>query len=225
MESPKLKPFQPGDSVPPHFDAPPAMPPPPYFKTQFIDPSSFKAAINTKIDNPAVSLFRLSVRLLQFAFALASGVSYAIELQRKSVSPPTNFIYAEVVFGLTLITLIIDSITVRYYRLSWMVEWILAILWIACFAIFYSSYIGGPVEQGYERADLGRMKRAIWCDLINALLWLASALFSSIMCCSGVKATIKGKLQKRRQRKEKRKMMRDMGEMERGTIDGGQSQP
>ncbi|KAH7377823.1 hypothetical protein BKA66DRAFT_467291 [Pyrenochaeta sp. MPI-SDFR-AT-0127] len=197
---------------------PPSMPPPPYFKTHFINPNSFKAAINTKIDKPAVSLFRLSVRLLQFAFALASGISYAIELQHRNTSSTTNFIYAQAVFGITLLTLVVDSITVRYYRFIWTIEWMLAILWIACFGVFYQTYLKDDVKQDYQNANMGRMRRAVWCDLVNSLLWIGSAIFSSIMCCSGIKAAVKGKLEKRRRRKEKKVMMQEIGEMETGTV-------
>lgn len=198
--------------------APPSMPPPPYFKTHFINPNSFKAAVNTKVDRPAVSLFRLSIRLLQFAFALASGISYAIELRQLNTTPATNFIYAQTIFGLTLLILVVDCITVRYYRFIWMIEWTLAILWIACFGVFYQTYLKGSVELGYEDTNFERMKRAVWCDLINALLWIGSATFSSVMCCSGIKAAVKGKLEKRRQKKTKKLMMQEMGEMESGIV-------
>lgn len=200
----------------------PSMPPPPYFKTHFINPSSFKAAVNTKLDKPAVSLFRLSIRLLQFAFALASGISYAIELDHRYSASTTNFIYAEVVFGLTLITLIIDSITARYFRFIWAIEWTLAVLWIACFGVFYGVYIVGGADPDYAVVDLGRMERAVWCDLVNAILWFGSAIFSSVMCCSGIKAALKAKLMKRRQKKEDLKSVNKIQEMETGTIGEGQ---
>ncbi|KAJ4406890.1 hypothetical protein N0V91_004321 [Didymella pomorum] len=206
--------------APPAFDAPPPMPPPPYFKTHFIKPSSFKAAINEKVDKPLVSLFRLSVRVLQLIFALASGISYAIELRHGNGRGEASgsFVFSQVAFGATILTLIINGATVRYYRLSWMVDWILTVFWFALFAVFYEVFLGGDMTPAYDGVNTGRMERAVWCDLINALLWFGSALFSSMMCCSGVKATIKGKIRDRRQRKEKKRMMETMGEMEMGTI-------
>ena len=206
--------------APPAFDAPPPMPPPPYFKTHFIKPSSFKTAINEKFDKPLVSLFRLSMRVLQLIFALASGISYAIELRHGNGRGEASgsFVFSQVAFGGTLLMLIINGVTVRYYRLSWMVDWILTVFWFALFAVFYKVYLGGNLTTAYGGVNTGRMERAIWCDLINALLWFGSALFSSTMCCSGVKATIKGKIRERQQRNEKKKMMDTMGEMEMGTI-------
>ncbi|KAF9700458.1 hypothetical protein EKO04_001781 [Ascochyta lentis] len=201
-------------------EAPPPMPPPPYFKTHFINPSSFKSAVNSKVDKPMVSLFRLSVRILQLIFALASGISYAIELAHGNGrgGASASFVFSQVAFGATLITLIINGATVRYYRLSWVVDWVLTVFWFALFAVFYEIYLGGKMETAFNGVDVGRMERAVWCDLINALLWSASAVFSSAMCCSGFKASIKGKLKDRRQRKEKKAIMETMGEMEMGTI-------
>lgn len=200
--------------------APPPMPPPPYFKTHLVDPSSFKSAINSKIDKPLVSLFRLSLRILQLIFALASGISYAIELShgKGRGDASGSFVFTQVAFGATLIVLIINGITVRYYRFSWIVDWILAVFWFALFAVFFQAYLEGDVQPAYSGVDEGRMKRAVWCDLINALLWLGSALFSSTMCCAGMNASVREKIHRRRQRKEKQKMMETMGEMEMGTV-------
>ncbi|KAK1910512.1 hypothetical protein P3342_008391 [Pyrenophora teres f. teres] len=208
------------NEAPPAFDAPPPMPPPPYFKTHLIKPSSFKSAINKRIDKPLISLFRLSVQVLQLIFALASGISYAIELRQGDGRGEASgsFVYSQVNFGATLLILIINGVTVRYYRFSWMIDWILTVFWFALFAVFYEVYFGGDMTPAYGGVDSGRMERAVWCDLINALLWLGSAMFSSSMCCSGIKASVKGKLEDRRQKKDKKMMMQTMGEMEMGTI-------
>ncbi|KAH4954979.1 hypothetical protein HBI18_203820 [Parastagonospora nodorum] len=197
----------------------PEVPPPPYFETYLISPSSFKAAINQKLSNPFTSLFQVTFRFLQFAFALAAGISYAIELSHGNVSRPTTFIYSQVVFGITLLFLIVDSTTVRTYRLTWMVEWTLVILWFVCFAVFYQAYLSDAVKQEYEGADVGRMKRAAWCDLINALLWFRSAIFSSTMCCTGIKAAAQNRLEKRRAKKNRNQSTtQKMEEMESGLI-------
>ena len=199
---------------------PPFMPPPPYFKPNLIEPSSFKSAINTKLDKPLVSLFRLSLRIFQITFALASGISYAIELSSGNGrgDASASFVFSQIAFGMTLVVLLINGVTVRYYRLSWIVDWVLAVFWFALFAVFYRVYLGDGIEPAYGGVDRGRMIRAVWCDLVNALLWLASALFSSVMCCSGTKASIGQKIKNRRQKKEKQKMMETMGEMEMGTV-------
>ncbi|KAF2112996.1 hypothetical protein BDV96DRAFT_524299, partial [Lophiotrema nucula] len=170
----------------------------------FHTPQTFRAAINERLDNPLVSLFRLGIRVLQFAFALASGISYAIELSHGSVHSDANsaFVFSQVLFGATLICLPLDACTIRTYKLVWVVEWILAIFYLALFATFYRIYTSGPVDPQNAGTDLGRMRRVVWMDLINFLLWMSSALFSSVMCCSGTKAAIKGHWETRRRRKE-----------------------
>jgi hypothetical protein len=201
-------------------NAPPPMPPPPYFKTYSINPSSFKAGINDKLNDPLVSLFRLVVPMLQIIFALAAGISYAIELSHGNGrgGASASFVFSQVVFGSTLVALIVNAISVRYYRISWVVDWILSIFWFALFATFYQVYLGGETETAFAGVNIGRMKRTVWCSLANALLWLASALFSSVMCCSGIKASVKGKLRNRRQRQNKKKLMQEVGDMESGSI-------
>lgn len=196
------------------------MPPPPYFKTHFINPSSFKSAVNSKLDKPLISVFYLSVRILQLVFALASGISYGIELSHGNGQGQASgsFVFSQVAFGATLVTLIFYGATVRYYRISWIVDWILAVFWFAIFAVFYNAYFADEMEHEYSGVNLSRMERAVWCDLINALLWSASALFASAICCSGIKASIKRKIQDRKQRKQKRRVMETMSEMEMGTV-------
>lgn len=197
--------------------ASPTVPPPPYFKHHFKNPSSFKSAVNEKLDNPLASLFQLSIRILQLIFAFASGISYAIELSHGNATVISSLIFAQVAFGATIVTLIIYGITLRYYRFSWVIEWVLAVFWFALFGFFYEIFLENKVES-YEDVDIGRMKRAVWCNLINAILWTGSAIFGSIMCCSGAKGAVKAKLERRRQRKEGKKMITYMGQMETGTV-------
>jgi glucan phosphoethanolaminetransferase (alkaline phosphatase superfamily) len=219
METKNLSGSLPTSSKPSTYACPPM--PPPYFQTH-LHLSSFKTAINTRIDNPIISLFRLSFRLLQFAFALASGISYAVELSRGHTHQ-SAFIYTQVVFCLTILTLVVDSFMVRYYRLTWIIEWILVVLWFVCFAVFYQAYSFGPIEEDFRGTDVGQMRRAVWCDLVNALLWVGSAIFSSAMCCTGTKAAIKARLNKRRQGRVKKAATKEVDEMQSGTIGSSSS--
>jgi hypothetical protein len=196
--------------------------PPPYFATHFITPKSFKAVIAAKLDDPAVSLFRLGMRVLQFVFALASGISYAIELDHRYSASSANFIYAEIVFGLTLLALIVYTVTVRYYRYTWVLEWALAVLWMACFGVFYNVYLSGEVAADYAVVDFGRMDLAVWCNLVNGLLWLGSAVFSTVIGWSGFKAAVMGKLEERRLRKEDKNVVEKTENMETGAVASGQ---
>jgi hypothetical protein len=88
--------------------------------------------------------------------------------------------------------------------LSFIAESVLCVLWLALFGTFYTIFFvsGGIEDPDNMKADKHRMKAAVWLDLVNFLLWMASALFSTAMCCSGTKARIRGKIEKRRRTKQ-----------------------
>jgi hypothetical protein len=56
---------------------------------------------------------------------------------------------------------------------AWVCDMILFILWIALFGLFGNMYIK---ERAEGDAGVQRMKNAVWVDLVNALLWLISAV-------------------------------------------------
>ena len=181
-------------------------------------PDTFASAVDRRLDNPHVSLFRLGVRLFQLIFALVAGISYAIELSNGSNS--SAYIYSQVVFGLTFVTLVLDALTLRSYRLTFVIESILCVLWLALFGTFYQIQFGadGGVGSKNEAVDNNRMKAAVWFDLLNFVLWLISAMFSTAMCCSGVKAMIRGKLARRKSRNQQKKSVDPAEAMERGIV-------
>jgi hypothetical protein len=180
-------------------------------------PLTFRDAVFGRLDNPLVSLFTLGIRLLQLIFALAAGISHAIEMSNNNLA--SAFIYSQVVFGLTLITLVIEAATLRSYRFVFIVESTLCVLWLAVFGVFYQIYFGDveSTDPVYSAVNISRMKTAVWLDLVNFLLWLASAVFSTAMCCSGMKASVKGALEKRRNRKQERNS-RSVQAMEGGVV-------
>ncbi|PVI03262.1 hypothetical protein DM02DRAFT_669918 [Periconia macrospinosa] len=165
-----------------------------------IRPATFRDAVNARLSRPVVGLFKLGVPVLQLVFALASGISYALELSHNNTSV---FIYSQVVFGLTLAMLIGDAVTIRSYKLVFVFESVVCILWLAlfgsCYMIFFDS--SAPLEPQYSNVNMRRMKNAVWLDLINFVLWLSSAAFSTTMCCSGTNALIRGKWKSMRAKK------------------------
>ena len=50
---------------------------------------------------------------------------------------------------------------------------LLFILWIALFGLFGNMYIHANAQGD---SGIIRMKHAVWVDLVNALLWLISAI-------------------------------------------------
>lgn len=57
--------------------------------------------------------------------------------------------------------------------------WCFSILWTALFGLFGSIYI--PAHPTPKQAGQWRMKHAVWVDLVNMLLWLITAVYSSLV--------------------------------------------
>jgi len=54
-----------------------------------------------------------------------------------------------------------------------------SILWIALFGLFGHIYI--PAHPTPKQGGQIRMKHAVWVDLVNALLWLVTAVYATII--------------------------------------------
>lgn len=54
-----------------------------------------------------------------------------------------------------------------------------SILWIALFGLFGHMYI--PSHPTPKQSGQIRMKHAVWVDLVNALLWLFTAVYATII--------------------------------------------
>ncbi|KAI5917396.1 hypothetical protein F4810DRAFT_696480 [Camillea tinctor] len=66
-----------------------------------------------------------------------------------------------------------------------LLDWVVFIFWVAEFGVFGSIYIGStptPPEASYS--DRSRMVAAVWIDMINMILWFASALVGVLLCCA-----------------------------------------
>jgi len=83
-------------------------------------------------------------------------------------------VYAEVTASLSAFTAVIYLIPFMS-RVPFAFAWdlILFILWIALFGLFGNMYIK---ENAEGDSGVQRMKNAVWVDLVNALLWLISAV-------------------------------------------------
>lgn len=94
---------------------------------------------------------------------------------------PSDLIIANNLQVYAVVTGCLSAITCILYMIPFMSRipfaflWdtILFILWIALFGLFGSMYIK---ENAEGDAGVKRMKNAVWVDLVNALLWLISAV-------------------------------------------------
>ena len=135
-------------------------------------------------------------RIIQIIFALAVCGLYGVDLNKADkehkysdgkwvcLPPPlspfpdanqrTKQVFAEITASLSafLALLYLIPFTSRI-PFAWVADTILFILWIALFGLFGNMYI-----KAHAQGDSGiqRMKNAVWVDLVNALLWLISAV-------------------------------------------------
>ncbi|GAB1726177.1 hypothetical protein NU195Hw_g5265t1 [Hortaea werneckii] len=142
---------------------------------------------------------RACLRVLQFIFAIVIAGIYGVDLKRASnqqKSAQTEWVYAEVAAGLTILTCIIHCfVTIK--RALWVFwDFILCVLWAAQFGVFASMYLEMPTdaearETYYTTGSVGRMKATVWVDLINMLLWFSTFVQGIAWCCVARRITRK----------------------------------
>ncbi|KAL3417150.1 hypothetical protein PVAG01_11150 [Phlyctema vagabunda] len=120
-------------------------------------------------------------RFIQFVMALVVCGLYGTDLSKANKMGKYSdgkWIYAEVVGALAAFTALLYMIPFMM-RVPMLFVWdtILFILWIALFGVFGNMYIK---EHAEGNAGITRMKNAVWIDLVNALLWLTSAVGMTI---------------------------------------------
>ncbi|KAI6881445.1 hypothetical protein KC363_g1241 [Hortaea werneckii] len=142
---------------------------------------------------------RACLRVLQFIFAITIAGIYGADLKRVSnqqESAQTEWVYAEVAAGLTILTCIVHCfVTIK--RVFWVFwDFILCVLWAAQFGVFASIYLDMPTdaearETYYATGSVSRMKATVWVDLINMLLWFTTFVQGISWCCVARRITRK----------------------------------
>jgi hypothetical protein len=132
---------------------------------------------------------RAGLRTLQFVLAVIVAGLYGADLGYSTAHHAhgaTNWIYAEVVAGLSAITCIIHClVTIR--RVLWCLwDWVLMVLWAAQTGVFGVIYFNHRknLDNGEVTTSPMRMKIGAWINLINMLLWFATAILGLVWCCS-----------------------------------------
>ncbi|KAI9047005.1 hypothetical protein LZ554_009079 [Drepanopeziza brunnea f. sp. 'monogermtubi'] len=116
-------------------------------------------------------------RIVQMALALTVCGLYGVDLHRARQAGKYSdgkWVYAEITGALAAATAVAYLIP-RASRVPsvFVGDSVLFVLWIALFGLFGEMYLG---EDPEGNADVRRMKRAVWVDLVNALLWLVSSV-------------------------------------------------
>lgn len=130
----------------------------------------------------------LVIRSLQLLFAIIIAALYGIDLHnatQTSSHANSNWIYAEFVACLSILTCIMHSFN-NTMQVIWSIwDWVLFILWVAQFGLFGKLYLGNDkANQGYGfTKSVSRMNAAAWVSLVNMLLWLAIGIHDVVRCC------------------------------------------
>ena len=88
-------------------------------------------------------------------------------------------VFAVVVGSLSAVTTLIYGIPFlkSYWGFGW--DFVLFVLWTAVFGVFGNIFIKASPTP--EQHGVQRMKNAVWIDLINMLLWFATAIYSTFI--------------------------------------------
>lgn len=122
-----------------------------------------------------------AIRILQFVLALAVCGLYGTDLNNARMNDKyadPKWVYAVVIASFSAITCIVYAIPFIKSHLFFAWDTILFILWVAVFGIFGKMYIHEDPEGD---SGIQRMKNAVWVDLVNMLLWLSSAAYSTFL--------------------------------------------
>ncbi|KAF2764323.1 hypothetical protein EJ03DRAFT_33120 [Teratosphaeria nubilosa] len=128
------------------------------------------------------ALLRIVLRFLQFVFALTVAGLYGVDLHhatQRHAYTDGKWVYAEVCAGLAAVTVLVYAVPFlkSFWAFGW--DWIMFVLWTALFGVFGKIYIGAhPTPEQHGQI---RMKHAVWIDLINMLLWLITASYSTLI--------------------------------------------
>ncbi|SPO07371.1 uncharacterized protein DNG_10065 [Cephalotrichum gorgonifer] len=148
---------------------------------------------------------RLVCRGLQFVLALVVCGFYGnrVDADRKADDGfSAEWIFAILVAGVSAATSLVFMLAAplsaipivggmmkmfkTYRAFAW--DGVLFVLWIVVFGIFAGIFLHRDSDEEYKGSSTRAMKMAVWFDLINAILWLASTVYGGIKTYLGDKA-------------------------------------
>ncbi|TKX19759.1 hypothetical protein C1H76_7957 [Elsinoe australis] len=129
---------------------------------------------------------RVTLRTSQFVLAMTVIGLYSPDLvsdTHNNRRADSLWVYATMVGSLSALICIVHCF-VTVTRLGWWtIDWVLFILWTALFGSMGSIYIGGDASDYQDvTQSVTRMKVALWFDLLNMLLWLATGIYGMVFC-------------------------------------------
>lgn len=122
---------------------------------------------------------RLFLRLLQFVMGITVIGLYATDLA--AASKANKYLDSKWVFAVVVGTLSALSAVALTFVRAWFffaVDGLIAFFYLVLFGMFGKMYIS---EDAEGNKGITRMKHAVWIDLVNLLLWIASAVYGGVM--------------------------------------------
>ena len=131
----------------------------------------------TTDDSSRAWLSRLLIRSLQFIMAVTVIGLYATDVaaaSRLHVHQDPRWLYAVTIATLSALTSLIYLLPIPSSPFfGW--DLTLFVLWTAQFGVFGKLYVHLANAEGDK--GIARMKSAVWVDLVNMLLWLATGVY------------------------------------------------
>jgi hypothetical protein len=117
------------------------------------------------------AIFRLTLRASQILVSFIIAGLYGRDISVGNTS--SAWVFAEVVAALSIAAAVIYLLPmIRSFKFFY-VDALLFIFWTGLFGAFGQKYIHTDCEKD---ANCGRMKTAVWFDLIGMLLWFISTV-------------------------------------------------
>ncbi|KAI1432669.1 hypothetical protein GGR50DRAFT_688782 [Xylaria sp. CBS 124048] len=149
---------------------------------------------------------RLLGRFIQLIFALTVLALYGsrVHSDHKAGNPQAfQWVYAVFLASLSSLTAILFAIPQPFIKTARLFIWdcVLGILWISIFGIFAVIFLRIPRDDEhtwYHTTRVSTMRHAVWVDLVNAVLWLATSGYGCFrtFVSRKVDETIDGALEK-----------------------------
>ncbi|KAA8647108.1 uncharacterized protein ATNIH1004_005791 [Aspergillus tanneri] len=164
------------------------------------NPSSFNMSQPSPPASPVTrttklkSYIILALHILQFVFGITVIGLYSGAIRHASESNdalPSKWVYAVIVASLACVTavgLLVTAVVkgritevgtgavgmMRLTVFAW--QGVLVILWTVVFGIFAEKFVG---------SDQKKMRRAVWVDLVNLVMWIGSAGWAGLKWWKG----------------------------------------
>jgi hypothetical protein len=136
------------------------------------------------------SACRLAARLFQFIMGIVVIGLYATDLNNAHTSGhhyDTKWMYATVVGCISCLTSLVFMAPLIKAWFFFYADLFIFILYLTAFGIFGKLYIK---VQPDGNKDVTRMKNAVWCLVVNMVLWIATASYGAMITWKARKASV-----------------------------------